>query len=94
MTIQHKEIKNKGKFYIEHNDVEIALIAYTLSAQNQLTINHTEVNPDYSGQGIASRLISSTVNYVREKGYKITPECSYAAAVFAKKQEFSDVLRQ
>lgn len=84
MEVQHKEIKNKGKFYIsymEDNNVEIASMTYTLSAPNELTINHTEVNPAYKGQRLALRLIGSTVDYARECEYKVVPECSYATTI-------------
>lgn len=56
------------------------------------TINHTFVESNYGGQGIAAQLIAKLVSEARANGAKIIPVCSFAKREFEKKEEYSDVL--
>ena len=55
-------------------------------------IFHTEVNPNYKGQGIAKRLLDAIVNEARNKKIKIIPECSYAKKVMNRNNDYKDVI--
>lgn len=41
-------------------------------------IFHTEVNKNYQGKGIASRLVDCVIENVQKENLKITATCSYA----------------
>lgn len=45
------------------------------------TIFHTEVNPQYGGQGIARKLVECLLNEAEEKGIQVESTCSYASKV-------------
>lgn len=55
-------------------------------------IFHTEVNPNYKGQGIAKRLLDAIVNEARNRKIKIIPECSYAKKVMNRNNDYKDVI--
>lgn len=55
-------------------------------------IFHTEVNPNYKGQGIAKRLLDAIVNEARNRKIKIIPECSYAKKVMNRNNNYNDVI--
>ena len=55
-------------------------------------IFHTEVNPNYKGQGIAKRLFDAIVNEARNRKIKIIPECSYAKKVMNRNNDYKDVI--
>lgn len=46
------------------------------------TIDHTFVEPQYGGQGIARRLVDSIVDDAVKAGAKLAATCSYACKVF------------
>lgn len=54
-------------------------------------IDHTVVEKEYSGQGIAAKLIDIIVNEARNIGVKIEPVCPYAAYRFNKVEEYKAV---
>ena len=55
-------------------------------------IFHTELNPNYKGQGIAKRLLDAIVNEARNRKIKIIPECSYAKKVMNRNNDYKDVI--
>ena len=44
------------------------------------TIDHTYVNDDLRGQGIAAELVQMAVDQIHEQGGKVNATCSYASA--------------
>jgi predicted GNAT family acetyltransferase len=89
--IQQKETDGKGMFYIEKDGDIIAELTYTLQDNNVMTLDHTETEPEFTGEGLASGLVEHSVNYAREKDLKIDPLCKYAAAQFERHEEYHDV---
>ena len=59
---------------------------------NTWTIDHTFVDKDYGGQGIAAKLIDEVVKNARIEKTKIVPQCSYAVKKFETTPEYKDVL--
>ncbi len=55
-------------------------------------INHTEVDKNYTGQGIAKKLIKIIVDEARKKNLKILPLCSYAKKEFEKNKEYQEII--
>ena len=92
MTVQHKEGKNRGVFFVEEEDEILAQLAYALSSDNTMIIEHTEVDDELRGNNIGYQLVHKTVDYARMHGMKVSPVCPFAKAVFDKKPEFRDVL--
>ncbi len=45
------------------------------------TITHTEVDPAYSGQGIAGRLVNAVADAAKSERVTLTASCSYARKV-------------
>ncbi|MDO5026915.1 MAG: GNAT family N-acetyltransferase [Tissierellia bacterium] len=66
---------------------------YSDGGQNWI-IDHTEVDPSYSGLGIARKLVFEIVKAAREKNVKIIPLCPYAKKEFENNKEYWDVLRK
>ena len=92
MLIQHRSLENKGAFFIEEDGDTLAELDYSLRAEDQMIIDHTEVDKQLRGQDIVYHLVEAAVEYARSKHYKILPVCPFAAAVFQKKPELQDVL--
>ena len=89
--IQQKETEGKGMFYIEKEGDIIAELTYTLQDNNIMTLDHTETDPEYTGEGYASSLVEYSVNYAKEKNLRIDPLCKYAAKQFERHEEYREV---
>ena len=68
--------------------------AYDGTALNAGTwsIEHTEVDKAYGGQGIAKQLVYCLIDAARKNNVKILPICSYAVKLFEKDPSLEDVL--
>lgn len=92
MEIKHNETERGGEFVIEENGNRAAEMTYTKAGENKISIDHTFVEHDFRGEGIAKDLVAEGVKYARENNLKIIPLCPYAKTTIEKTPEFQDVL--
>lgn len=65
----------------------------TYSASEKVwIIDHTTVDENYGGRGIAGQLVFELVKQARDHQVKIMPLCPFAKKEFLKKREYADVL--
>lgn len=92
MQIQRDEHGKKGAFYIEEDGEWIAEMTYVRIGDNEITIDHTEVDPKLRGEGIAKDLLAEAVKFARENRLKIKATCPYAKIALYENADFKDVL--
>ena len=90
--IKHKEIGNRGAFFIEQDGERVAWMSYSRANASLVIIDHTEVDPSLGGQGIGRRLLDAAVEWARSTNTKVIATCPYANAQFAKDPSIRDVL--
>ena len=94
MLIQQKEEGHNGSFFVEEAEKQLAEMTYSLSGEDSMIIDHTEVDEVLKGQNVGNQLLNRAVEYARENNLKIFPLCPFARAVFKKRhEEFKDVLK-
>ncbi|UCD60533.1 MAG: N-acetyltransferase [Flavobacteriaceae bacterium] len=69
----------KKKFEL-HIEDEIAFIEYIQNRNNIIYLTHTEVPRSLKGNGLGAIIVSKTLEYIKENGYKIAPLCPFIAA--------------
>jgi predicted GNAT family acetyltransferase len=92
MEIQRDEHGKKGAFYIEENGEWVAEMTYVKTGDNEITIDHTEVDKKLRGEGIGRDLLAEAVKYARANGLKVKATCNYAKIALYENTEFKDVL--
>jgi predicted GNAT family acetyltransferase len=92
MDIQRDEHGKKGAFFIDENGEWVAELTYFRSGGNQITVDHTEVDPKLRGKGVGEQLVKAAVEYARESDLKINPACPYTKKVIDETPEFQDVV--
>ena len=92
MEIKRDDNGKKGQFTAVSGEEEAGLMTYTWAGDHKFIIDHTEVNPEFSGQGVGKQLVMAAVQFAREKGVNILPLCPYAKSVFEKTTAIQDVL--
>ncbi len=55
------------------------------------SIDHTYVNPNNRGQGIAQGLLDAVVQAAKEAGVKLQPVCSYAVKAFQENAAYQSI---
>jgi predicted GNAT family acetyltransferase len=91
MVIQHKQLQEKGMFYVGQDGAILAEMVYSM-APNKMIIEHTEVDDSLAGKGVGKQLVFTAVEYARSHNIKIVPLCPFAKSVFEKVKEWQDVL--
>lgn len=92
MTIQHKQSGSKGVFFINDGEEMVAELTYSMVSDNQMIIEHTQVDEELRGADLGYELVHTAVDYARSHKYNVIPICRFARAVLEKKPEFKDVL--
>ncbi|HTS43862.1 MAG TPA: GNAT family N-acetyltransferase [Puia sp.] len=92
MVIQHKQVDNKGMFYVGKDGAIEAELVYTMSSPGKMVIEHTEVNEELKGLNVGKELVQAAVTYARTNNIKIVPLCPYAKSLFSRIAEWRDVL--
>jgi predicted GNAT family acetyltransferase len=92
MIIERINNANKGFFRAVEDDVQAGLMTYSWAGTDKFIIDHTEVNPDFSGKGVGKMMVMDAVDFARANNIKIIPLCPFAKSVFDKEPEIRDVL--
>ncbi len=92
MEIKQTDDSKHGHFAAMDNNRQAGLMTYTWAGETKMIIDHTEVNPDYSGRGVGKKMVMAAVEYARKQNIKILPLCPFAKSVFMKDKELHDVL--
>lgn len=88
------EPNGKGAFVIEEAGERVAEMAIGILGEN-LTVYHTEVSEKLKGQGVATKLLATMVQYAREHKLKVIALCPYVNAQFKRHPEqYADVWNQ
>lgn len=72
-------------------DGRLCIAEYRLHG-NVVDMNHTVVPPALEGNGIAARLVSTALDWVRAQGYKLRPSCSYVRLYVQRHPQVQDLL--
>ena len=57
-----------------------------------LVLHHTEVPPALQGRGVAAELVRSALDFARDQGLRVRPNCSYVASYMRRHPETLDLL--
>lgn len=90
--IEHKHGENQGAFYLFIEGKEAGEIEYLHTRTGSMIIVHTGVREGYEGQGLGQILVEKAVEFARQEGFKVVPQCPFAAAIIRKNPELQDVL--
>lgn len=74
-------------------DGHIAIIEYSVKP-GLLSLNHTEVPKELSGQGIAGELTEKVLLQIEQRGLKVIPKCSYIEKYISKHPEWKSILAE
>lgn len=90
--IEHEDEASKGAFFVRKDGQRVAEMTYSRTNPSLIIIDHTDVDPSLSGQGVGRKLLDALVAWVRAAGIKVVPLCPFAKAQFGKDPTIRDVL--
>ncbi len=92
MEIERVDQGSSGYFKATIDGRDAGKMTFTRRGDNEITIDHTEVNSEYQGKGVGKAMVEKSAEYAREENLKIIPNCSYAKKVMERSSGFDDVL--
>ncbi len=90
MKIEQKDNSKNGYFVMLNEGKSIGQMTYEWKG-NDMVIDHTVVNPEFRGKGLALQLVNAGIAYARQNHHKIIAACSYVRSVFEKRDDLDDV---
>lgn len=92
-TIQHTKTDSQGAFSLYHSDREIGRMEYSIAGPHKIIASHTEVSPDYKGQGLGDTLLAALTDYARNNQIKVLALCPFVKARFTRNQDqYQDII--
>lgn len=61
-------------------------------AGERLALLHTEVDPDFEGEGVGGALISAVLDEARERGVEVLPFCPFVNSYLRRHPEYVDLV--
>lgn len=78
---------------LDENNVEMGHISWTIRKDGVYEANHTYVNPQFRGMGIANILLDKLVEKARSENFKIKAVCSFVVKMFEKSpNDYLDII--
>ena len=92
IEVKQNNNEKNGSFEAFSEEKNAGLMTYTWAGTDKFIIDHTEVEPDFNGQGVGKEMVLAAVDFARKNGLKIIPLCPFANATFQKNVDLQDVL--
>jgi predicted GNAT family acetyltransferase len=89
--IEHSEDDGRGAFFVQREGIQLAEMTYSRASAALVIIDHTLVDEQLRGLGVARRLLDSLVSWARATNTRVMATCPYALAQFAKDPSLRDV---
>ncbi|GEC10730.1 N-acetyltransferase [Streptomyces spinoverrucosus] len=85
-----RHVPERNRYEIQVDGTTAGFTAYRDRGQ-QRVFHHTRIFEEFSGQGLASRLVRGALDDVRDTGRRVVPVCPYVKKFLAGHDEFDDV---
>ena len=88
LIVQHNRKQQRFEIIV---DGKTALAEYSING-NTMIFTHTETPDEMRGNGIASKIAKTALDYAREYNYIVKPACSFFRDFIASTPEYQDLL--
>ncbi|CAI9402814.1 MULTISPECIES: GNAT family N-acetyltransferase [Aestuariimicrobium] len=75
-----------------HLDGELAGFIDYEAAGDVLDLTHTEVFPQFGGQGVGAKLVRGALDQIRQAEQTVIPTCPFIASYIDKHDDYADLL--
>ena len=83
--------RENHRYSLEVDGQQAGMAVYHLRGGRHFFV-HTEVDDEFSGRGLGTRLVKTALDEVRSAGGKVVPLCPLFAAYIQRHPEYEDVV--
>ncbi|TDB91359.1 GNAT family N-acetyltransferase [Actinomadura sp. 7K534] len=80
----------RSRYEIVRDGAVLGFAAYQ-KAKDLIVFTHTEIDPEYEGQGLGGRLVRAALDDVRTQGLPVLPTCPFVQGWMAKHPDYADL---
>jgi uncharacterized protein len=86
-----RDARDRSRFEITVDGRLAGFAAYQRTA-DAVAFTHTEIEPDFEGQGLASTLVRAALDDVRREGLAVRPYCPFVRSWLARHPDYVDLV--
>jgi uncharacterized protein len=91
MNVQVQDNPDGRRFEIFVDGAVAGMAAYRLR-DGLVVVTHSEIDPEFRGQGLAGELARQTLDTIRARGEQVVPLCPYFAKYVSEHPEYDDIV--
>ena len=91
MDLEVADNPDKARFEIVADGELAGFVQYHLSG-DEIAFTHTQTDDRFRGQGIASRLVQSSLDAARERHLTVLPYCPFVKSWITGHREYADLV--
>jgi predicted GNAT family acetyltransferase len=91
VEIRHARDAHRVEAVLEDGRVA-GFAEYRRRTDTVYSFTHTEVDDEFEGQGVGSRLAAGVMQTARDEGFRIMPSCSFIRSYMRSHEETHDLL--
>lgn len=80
------------RFELLLDDALVGFVTYRLEP-GRIVFIHTEIQPEFEGRGLGSRLASAVLETARSRGLVVVPDCPFISAYLRDHLEYADLVQ-
>jgi predicted GNAT family acetyltransferase len=81
----------RNKYTLKLDGARVGVLRYRDAGDRRVLI-HTEIEPDYGGQGLATQLIEWALDDVRSQGKRAVAQCPMVLHYLETHHDFDDII--
>ena len=91
VTIKENTVEDRFELYV--NGMPAGILGYEKTDENY-ALTHTEIDPEFEGQGMGSKLITLALENIRQQGLGVLPYCPFVQSFIIRHTEYLDLVPQ
>lgn len=88
-TVKHDDSAQRYEIRV---DDAVAGFTQTIDRGDYVEMPHTVIDEEYSGQGLAGRLVGEALDDLRAQGRTVKPTCSYVRKFIDEHPQYADLV--
>ncbi|WP_256837716.1 GNAT family N-acetyltransferase [Ornithinimicrobium faecis] len=90
MSIEVRDVPESNRYEAVRDGTVLGFAEYQRTA-DLVVFTHTEIDPQFEGQGVGSTLVREALDHVRSLGLKALPVCPFVQAWMQRHPEYASL---
>jgi predicted GNAT family acetyltransferase len=91
MGVEVRDNRDESRYEV-FTDGQLAGFSQYRLGDGRITFVHTEIDPDYEGSGLGSRLARAALDDSRTRNLEVVPQCPFIAGYIRRHPEYIDLV--